>query len=206
MSTEYPVQLDAISPARFDRMQLVLRIAIAITLGWIGVQGGWLACAAFAVLPVVAAVGISSVGSERYLRDVGPRLWHVLAWLLRWSAYMSLVVDRFPTDDDVGVDVELRFTGRPTIGSALLRFATSIPSGLVLMLLGCVGSVLWLVAAVAVVLGAAMPAPILAYQRGVLRWQARLLAYHASLVAEYPPWSFDTERHGMAGFDSAAAR
>jgi hypothetical protein len=27
----------------------------------------------------------------------------------------------------------------------------------------------------------------------VLRWETRLVAYHASLVDEYPPFAFDTE-------------
>ena len=77
--------------------------------------------------------------------------------------------------------------------TALSRLLTSIPSGIVLCFLWFVSGILWLFAAVAVLLGAAMPGSILAFQRGVLRWQARLVAYHASLVEEYPPFSFDTE-------------
>jgi hypothetical protein len=52
--------------------------------------------------------------------------------------------------------------------------------------------VLWVIAAIAVLLGVAIPRAILGYQRGVLRWQARLVAYHASLVDDYPPFVLDT--------------
>ena len=38
-----------------------------------------------------------------------------------------------------------------------------------------------------------IPPSILAFQRGVLRWNARLVAYHASLVEEYPPFALDTD-------------
>jgi hypothetical protein len=30
------------------------------------------------------------------------------------------------------------------------------------------------------------------FQRGVLRWEARLLAYHSSLIEQYPPFALDT--------------
>src|SRR5581483_3285826 len=104
MTRDYPVQIDPISPAHFDRLQLVLRVVIAVVLGWVGLRGGWLVC---------FAIAISSVGSERYLRDIAPPLWRVLAWLLRLQAYMSLVVDRFPTGDAAGVEIQLRCTGQP---------------------------------------------------------------------------------------------
>jgi hypothetical protein len=142
---------------------------------------------------VIAAIAISSLGSERYFEDFAPGLWRVLSWLLRLSAFMALLVDRFPTDDDAGVAIDLRCTGRPTPGAALLRLLTSIPSGFVLFLLAFVGGLLWLVAAMIVLLGGQMAPSLLAYQRGVLRWQARLLAYHASLVTEYPPFAFDSD-------------
>ena len=119
---------------------------------------------------------------------------------------MALLVDRFPTGDDDDVRIQIANTGRPTVGSALSRLVTSIPSGFVLLLLWCVSSVLWIVAAVSVVLGLAMPDSILAFQRGVLRWQARLVAYHASFVEEYPPFSFDTsDRHETTAAASGAS-
>jgi hypothetical protein len=193
MTSDYPVHLEVSSPARFDRVQLLLRIALAIVLGWVGITGGWLVWLLYGALPVSAAIASSSLGSERFASDFAPRLWRVLRWLLQLSAFMMLLVDRFPTGDAGPVQVDVRCTGTPTAGSALLRLVTSIPSGLVLCVLWFVSAVLWLIAAGLVLLGGPMPAPILAFQRGVLRWQARLVAYHASLVEEYPPFSFETD-------------
>lgn len=192
MSDTYPVHVEVSSPRQFERGQILLRLALAIMLGWVGITAGWLICVLFGLLPVIAAVAISSAGRERYFAEVGLKLWRVLAWLLQFGAYMALLVDRFPTGDDDDVRIQIAITGRPTVGSALTRLVTSIPSGFVLVLLWCVSSVLWIVAAVSVVVGVAMPESILAFQRGVLRWQAHLVAYHASLVDEYPPFSFDT--------------
>src|SRR4051812_50108486 len=56
----YPVQLEVTSPARFDRVQLALRLALSIALGWIGVSAGWLGCALFLALPVLAAGMVST--------------------------------------------------------------------------------------------------------------------------------------------------
>jgi hypothetical protein len=193
MSSDYPVRIDAISPPRFDRVQLLLRVVIAIVLGWFGFTAGWLACVLFALLPLIAAVAISSRGRDAYLKELAPPLWATLGWLLELSAYMLLLVDRFPVDGGRSIVTEVRYTGQPTTGSALARLVTSLPSGIVLSLLWCVSIVLWVVAALAVLLGVAIPRSIHAFQRGVLRWQGRLVAYHASFVAEYPPWSFDTE-------------
>lgn len=192
MSNDYPVHVDVTSPPHFDRLQVLLRIGIAIVLGSLGLTAGWLMCLLFGALPLAAAVAISTE-PDAYLAQVAPRIWSVLDWLLRLSAYMLLLVDRFPTDRAHGMVTEIRYTGRPTVVSALSRLITSIPSAVVLMLLWCVSSVLWVVAALVVLFGLAMPRSILAFQRGVLRWQARLVAYHASFVVEYPPWSLDTD-------------
>lgn len=190
---DYPVQVDIHSPARFDRIQLLIRLALGIVLAWFGITAGWLACVLYGTLPLIAAIALSSIGTERYLADFAPRLWRVLAWLLQLSAFMALLVDRFPTAEEGDVVADLRLTGRPTLGSALVRLVTSIPSGLVLGVLACVAGVLCVISYATVLVGEHVPRSILAYQRGVLRWQARLVAYHASLVEEYPPFSFDTE-------------
>src|SRR5690606_26967384 len=80
-------------------------------------------------------------------------------------------------------------TGQPTIGSALLRLLTSIPSAFVWCLLGIVSWLLCLFSYLTVLFAAKVPDSIVALQTGYLRWAARLFAYHASFVEEYPPFS-----------------
>ncbi|HEX8114184.1 MAG TPA: DUF4389 domain-containing protein [Kofleriaceae bacterium] len=189
----YPVQLEVTSPVRFDRVQLALRVVLAIALGWVGVSAGWLGCALFLALPVIAAVVISTRGAQAYLDNTGPKVWQVVSWLLAFSAYMLLLTDRFPVGEPTGVQVQIRPDGHPTTSSALLRLITSLPSGLVLALLGCVSSVLFVIGAVMILAEEQVPAWILGFQRGVLRWQARLAGYHASLIDEYPPFSFEAD-------------
>lgn len=187
----YPVQLEVTSPARFDRVQLALRLVLAIALGWLGVSAGWLGCALFLALPVIAAVVISTRSAQAYLDDTGPKVWRVVSWLLALSAYMLLLTDRFPAGEPTEVQVQIRPDAHPTTSSALLRLITSLPSGFVLALLGCVSSVLFLIGAVMILVEQQVPGWILGFQRGVLRWQARLAGYHASLVDEYPPFSLE---------------
>lgn len=189
----YPVQIEATSPLRFDRIQLALRLVIAIALGWVGVSAGWLGCALFLALPVIAAIVISTRGAQAYLDDTGPKVWRVVSWLLAFSAYMLLLTDRFPAGEPTDVQIQLRPDGHPTTGSALLRLITSIPSGFVLAILGFVSSVLFVIGAVMILIDQQVPTWILGFQRGMLRWQARLAAYHASLVDEYPPFSFEAD-------------
>jgi hypothetical protein len=103
------------------------------------------------------------------------------------------------------VRVTMTYTGRPTAGSALSRLLTSIPSGFVLGMLWFVSSILWFWGALSILLTASMPEWLLGFQRGILRWQARLVAYHASFVEEYPPFAFDTEHRDDASLHATAA-
>lgn len=192
------MSVEVTSPARYDRVQLLLRIALSIGLAWIGITTGWLVCTLFVALPVIAAITISTSGSDRYTTGIAPRVARGLAWLLQLCAFMMLLVDRFPTGSAGPVRVGFQLTGRPTVGAALMRLLTSIPSGAVLCVLWFVSGVLWVVAAFTVLLTETVPGSILAFQRGVLRWNARLVAYHASLVEEYPPFALDTEDDGGA--------
>lgn len=188
----YPVQVEVVSPPTYDRVQVALRVVISLALGWIGMSAGWMGCALFLALPVIAAVVISTRGPQVYLDATAPRVWRVATWLLALSAYMLLLTDRFPAGEPTGVQIAMQPDGRPTTGSALLRLITSIPSGVVLAVLGFVSSVLFVVGAVVILIEQRVPSGILGFQRGVLRWQARLLAYHASLVDEYPPFALET--------------
>lgn len=188
--TSTPVHVEVSSPRRFERIQLLLRVLLVVVLGWLGLTAGWLVLLLYLLLPLVVAVSLS-LGGDRFRAVVAPRITVALTWLLQLSAYMLLLTDRFPAGSDT-VRIELPITSRPTVGSALRRWVSSLPSGVMLMVLWFVSGVLWLVAAGAIVLGAPVPSSILAYQRGMLRWQARLVAYHASLVDDYPPVALDT--------------
>jgi hypothetical protein len=185
----YPVQLEVSSPPVFDRIQLLVRLAIGIALGWLGVTLGWLWCLLFFALPVIAASVVSTRGADFYMQKTAPRLWAGLTWLLAFSGYMLLVTDRVPIDDD-RVHTELRMTGRPSVGTSLARLVMSIPSAIALCFVGIVSCVLWVIAFFAILVTGTVPASILEFQTGYLRWQARLVAFHASLVEEYPPFSF----------------
>ena len=201
--TRSPIVVEVHSPARFERIQLLLRVLLAIFLGWLGVTAGWLVWSLYLCLPVIAAFAVSL---DRFRSSVAPREVAALRWLLQLSAYMMLLTDRFPAGDDtVRIDIPIR--AYPTAKSSLWRLVTSLPSGALLMMMWFVSSVLWLVAAGAVLIGAPIPAPITGFQRGVLRWQARLVAYHASLVDDYPPIELVTgEREEAAAPLAAGAR
>jgi hypothetical protein len=194
----HPVDIEVTSPPHFDRIQILLRFGLTIVLGWVGITAGWMAWMLYAILPLAAAITISSDGERSFRESFAPRIWRVLVWLVQFAAYMMLLVDRFPTGDEDGARVELHaYTKRTSVARALVRVITSIPSALVLALLGIVSMFLHLIAIVTILVARMVPRAILAYQRGMLRWLARLLAYHGSLVDEYPPLAFDTdEGHG----------
>lgn len=185
--SDYPVQVDVTFPQQFERIRLLLRFLLAAVLGWAGVTVGWIATALYFALPLLAAFTLSAS------KDFMPRVWRGVVWLLQFWAFMSLLTDRFPTDADV--EIRIHPTGKPTVGSALVRLLTSIPSGIVLGLLWFVSGIVWMIGAVFILFTRRVPTSLLGYQAGVLRWEARLVAYHASLVDEYPPFSFDTEAH-----------
>src|SRR5262245_49875419 len=156
MSRESPVHVDVTSPSRYDRTMLLVRLLIAIALGAVGITSGLIVGVLYLLLPAIAAITISS-RSERYLAEVGPRIWGPLVWLLQLWAFMGLLVDRFPTERDHPVRIDARFTGRPTLGSALARLVTSIPSGFVLGLLWCLSGLLWIIAGIAILVTAHAP-------------------------------------------------
>ena len=64
-----------------------------------------------------------------------------------------------------------------------------IPSALALFLISLISSIVSLIAAVSILVTEHYPESLWNFQRGVVRWEARLLGYLASLVETYPPYS-----------------
>lgn len=199
----HPVDIAIESPARFDPVQILVRLLLAIALGFLGVTTGWLGCALYIVLPAVAAVFISSRGPDEYLREVAPVLSRVLAWVVRFHAYMLMVVDRPELAGGAAVRVAVHAGGRPSTGSALLRLLTSLPAALVLAVLLVPASLFALIGVVTILIARTQPEPLLRFQRAVVCYAGRLAAYHASLVDAYP--SFTMEDDGARDVHSVAS-
>jgi hypothetical protein len=184
----YPATFDIAAPSGpLDKAQVVLRIVIVVVIGWLA---NWVVGAAYWVLPIVAAVMISQKGAASYLADAekGPVRW--LRYLMGFFSYISLASDKLPFDDPDSVNLRVRTTGSPTVGSALLRIIMGIPHAIVLGLLGIAFFVVWIIAAISILINGTYPEWAFGFIRGYLRWNARVLAYMASLVDEYPPFSF----------------
>lgn len=189
---EYPVIFDITRPERFERPQIFLRIIIVIIISIVTSAVGWIFGLVYLALPVLAAIFVSNRGTERFIEEDGARVSGWLRWLVAFYAYLLILTDRFPTERPGEiVRFEVRAGGSPTVGSALLRLIYSIPNAFVFLLLGIVSVAVWLIAAVMVLMRESYPEGLYNFQRGVLRWEARLLGYHASLVEEYPPFALD---------------
>jgi hypothetical protein len=172
----------------FDKAQVLLRIIIVVVIGWLA---NWIVGAAYWVLPILAAVMISQKGAAQYLADAqtGPVRW--IKYLMAFFNYISLATDKLAFDDPDSIDFKVTPTGTPTVGSALLRIILGIPHAIVLGILGIAFVVVWIISAASILINGTYPDWAFNFIRGYLRWNARVLAYMASLVDEYPPFSFE---------------
>ena len=195
----YPATFDVAAPTSpLDKGQVVLRIVIVIVIGWLA---NWIVGAAYWVLPILAAVMISQKGAEQYLAgaQTGPVRW--IRYLMGFFTYISLASDKLPFDDPDSVNFQVRTTGSPSVGSSLVRIILGIPHALVLGILGFVFVIVWIISAISILINGTYPEWAFGYIRGYLRWNARVLAYMASLVDEYPPFSFSDD--GTVGMPAA---
>jgi Domain of unknown function (DUF4389) len=183
-----PVTLDVERPPAFDRAHVFLRLAVLIVIGWIGHPIGllWLG------LPAVAAILVAQKGGQRYMDENGPTVTRVLGWIVAMLAYLALLTDRLPGPDEQSVRFQIERSGSPTVGSALLRILYAIPNLIVFAILGFVSAFVWVVAMVLVLVNERYPEGMWKFLLGIVRWEAHLLAYLASLVDRYPPFSLDT--------------
>ena len=185
----YAATFDVQPPKEFDKAQVLLRILIIVVLSVLQINniifGG-----TYLILPVLAAVLIAQKGAEQYLGEAeeGPTKW--LRYLMAFYSYMALATDTLPTKQpEEIVQLNVQAGGSPTVGSALLRLILGIPHAIALAILGIVFAVVWVIAAISILLSGGYPQWASNYIRGYLRWTARFFAYLASLVEEYPPFS-----------------
>jgi hypothetical protein len=194
IENSYPVTLTVQRPESFARPHVFLRLLILIAISILAAFA-WLVTLFYLVIPIVAAAFISSDGAERFREHNAARMRGWLHWIAAFDAYFTFLTDKIPTErPGEAVDLEVQFGGEPTTGSALLRLITSIPSAFVLALLSIAATITAIIAGVLILLHEDYPDGLYRFHLGVVRWAARLLAYHASLVDEYPPFSLDTDQ------------
>lgn len=188
---QYPVHYAVEQPQHLARVQLAARLIAFLALGLVGISFGTIFLIAFLVLPVYAA---SRAGAgETYLAQDGPRVLRAIRWLAAICGWAGLVTDRLPgrsPDEAVHVRIDPGASAPPTMGSAMLRVLTGIPSAIVLALAGVIGVFVWIWAAFSILFVERVAAGAFEYLAGLQRWSIRLLAYQGSLVDDYPPFSF----------------
>jgi hypothetical protein len=189
--TNYPVTFELERPPTMSRAHVFLRILIIVLASWIVGSGGGLGLV-YLGLPAAAAILIAQKNGERYLTEDGARVSGWVAFIVGVLAYVALLTDELPGAGRQPTRLEIVRSGSPTVGTALLRIVKAIPSVLVLALLGIVSSLVGLIAAISILINEHYPERLWTFQSGVIRWHARLLAYLASLVETYPPFSFDS--------------
>jgi hypothetical protein len=189
----YPVTLRVQTPERFERVQLLLRLLLCAAIGIFHQSMGGLFWSLYIVLPVVAGVLVSRKGGAGFMAQDASWLVACLEWVVGLYAYMMFVSDRFPLDvRSRPVRMHVQPSAPSDVATALLRIITSIPHALVLVVLGVLSSLVGLIATVSILFTENYPETLQRFQRDVLTWIARLLAYHASLVDAYPPFAFES--------------
>lgn len=186
----YPATFDVSRPSKMSRAHVFLRVLILVLASWILGTWGWMGLL-YLGLPAVAAILIAQKNGTRYLTENGDRVTGWVEFVAGVLAYLAFLTDELPGAGRQPVRLTVIRSGSPTVGSALLRIFKAIPSAFVLALLTLLGSIVWLIAAVSILFTEQYPAPLWNFQHAVIGWQARLLAYLASLIEPYPPFTLD---------------
>lgn len=193
------VRLDVEYPEQLSRLHLVAKVL----LGWLyvgiphGIILGILSVVAL-VLHVIAFVVVLVTG--RYPRGIYDIMIGYHGWSVRVDAYTNLMTDKYPpfamSADDYPATMGIDYQEEVSRGTALLRVLlgwlyVGIPHGIVLGVLGVIGFVLLIVAALAILFTGRYPEGIFNYLQGIMRWSLRVSAYLYLLNDKYPPFSLN---------------
>jgi hypothetical protein len=189
----HPVHLRVERPERSRRIHVLVRLVLCFALGALGAGRLW--GVAYLAAPAVVALVVLQRGAGRYLAEDAPRVARGLRWLAGALAYLSLLTDAPPAAAPGPVELGIEPTGRPTVGSALLRLVTSLPALLLVALIQIVAMVCWIVGALCILVVARLPSALADFLTLALRLELRLMAYHLSLVDAYPALAEDAVVH-----------
>lgn len=182
------VSFEVQAPARYSRVQVLLRVAIFILLALLQARLAWILATLFVLLPILAALSIQKHGGAGYEDSHRQSMLRALHWWSAFLAFSFFLSDRFPAaqEDLAGVRLEVG-PSTPVLGTqALLRLVTSLPEFLALLVLGWGAGALAVIAAAWVLATERIPEPIRRFLTFYVSLQVRFLAYHAALVSAHP--------------------
>lgn len=182
------ISFDVQAPARYSRMQVLLRLALVCLLALLQARLTWILAVSYLLLPVLAAVSIQNHDGAGYAEESRSSLLRVLHWWSAFVAFLFFVSDRFPGSSRDLASVRLEVApGEPIVATqALLRLVTSLPDFVAVLLLGWVASVLAVIAAACVLVAERVPEFIRRFASFYVSLQARFLAHHAGLTGVHP--------------------
>ena len=174
-----------VEPMRMDRLHVLIRLVLLGAVATVGLSSFyWLL---YLAVPVVVALIVSDEGADYYMEQDAPRVARTLQWIAGLYAYLWLLTDEMPTTQPGGpVTLEIDLRGEPTLRSAFVRVVTSLPALVVLAILSLVAMAFWVVGAISILVMRRVPLGVSDFIAMKLQYQFRLVAYHLSLVDEYP--------------------
>lgn len=191
--SSYPATLEAGFPPRYERVQVLFRAMLIIAIGVLHRTVGSVFGILYLFLPILAAISISRNGGAGLRREDTRWFTRVIDWAVSFYAYFLFVIDTFPIRaEDRGAWLSLRANGSPRVGRALARLVTTLPHAIVLCVLGFASAIVAFAMAVSVLATGKCPDGLHTFQRDVVAYIGRVLAYHASLVDSYPPFALTT--------------
>ena len=188
----YPAALETAFPPRFERVQVLYRVLLLIAVGFLHQMVGSLAGVLYLFLPLAAGLSIYRNGGIGLRHEETRAFISVIDWALSFYAYFLFVTDRFPLAREREARLSIEAVGSPRVGSALTRLVTTLPHAIVLTVLGFASVIVAIAIAISVLVTGKCPDALHTFQRDVVAWIGRVLAYHASLVDTYPPFSLTT--------------
>lgn len=203
----YPARLEIDYPERLDRFSTLFRIPFGIPIGIIAY-----------LMPVAPALAVS-LAVEGLIDDSGsgwyfaaffvplvlmmlfqrkyPRWWfdfllELTRFQYRFSAYMSLLTDKYPsTDEEQDVHLELDYPDAEQLHRALplVKWLLLIPHYVVLVILGIGAFFAIVIAWFAILVTGRYPQRLFNFVVGVGRYGLRVSAYGFLLITDrYPPF------------------
>jgi hypothetical protein len=187
---------------------LLIRFVAFCALGMVGLSFGGVFVFGFVALPVYAASRLASHHDpDRYLVHDGPKVIRVIHWFAALCAWASLVADELPENkpsEVLELSIEEDAASEPSAASAIWRVIAGLPSAVVFLVLCFIGVFVLFWATLTVLFQERVGPRAFRYLVGLQRWGVRLLAYQASLVDQYPPFSFSDEPSSLPRASAAA--